>query len=75
MSALSKEILDTITWSTHREKQMGGQHCGIPNYGVKLHSDEFDFTISCAGFRTMAGNKEFCMTVFELYLAELKITK
>ena len=69
---IPKEILDTIVWSTHREKQLGGQFCGMPNYGVRLTSKEMGFEISTDAFRSQIQAKEFCMDVFELFLQELK---
>jgi len=69
---IPQEILETIVWSTHREKQMGGQMCGLPNYGVKLTSKEMGFEISTDGFRSQMGNKDFCMKAFELFLKEIK---
>lgn len=69
---IPKEILDTIKWSTHRQPQKGGQQCGIPNYGVKLTSEEMGFEVSTDAFRTQWQAKEFCMTVFELFLGEIK---
>lgn len=69
---IPKEILDTLKWSTHREVRTGGQQCGIPNYGVKLISEEMGFEISTDAFRSQGQGKEFCMTVFELFLQEIK---
>lgn len=68
-----QEILDTIVWGTHREKQIGGQQAGIPNYGVKLTSKELGFEISTDAFRSQLQAREFCMTVFELFLQEARI--
>lgn len=69
---IPKEILATIVWGTHREQQKGGQHCGMPNYGVKLTSKELGFEISTDASRSQYKAREFCLTVFELFLQELK---
>lgn len=69
---IPKEILDTIVWSTHRQKQVGGQSCGMPNYGARLTSKEMGFEVSTDAFRTQMQNREFCMSVFELFLSEIK---
>lgn len=69
---IPKQILDTLEWGTHRAKQMGGQHAGTPNYGVKLTSKEMGFEISTDAFRSQIQAKEFCMTVFELFLQEIR---
>lgn len=69
---IPEEILKTITYSTHRERPTGGQTCGIPNYGCKLTSKEMGFEVSTDAFRTQMGNREFCMSVFELFLSEIK---
>lgn len=69
---IPKEILDTIEWSTARKRPKGGQHCGMPNYGIKLTSKETGFEISVDAFRNQMDGKQFCMTVFELFLQEIK---
>lgn len=69
---IPQNILDTIKWSTHRPKQIGGQQCGISNYGVKLTSEETGFEISTDAFRSQMEGKEFCLTVFELFLQQIK---
>lgn len=69
---IPKEILDTIAWGTHKEVIRGGQHCGMPRYGVKLTSKELGFEISTDAFRSQIQCKEFCMTCFELFLMEIK---
>jgi len=65
--------LQGIKWSTHRPEIKGGQHAGIPNYGVKLTHEELGFEISTDGIRSQYQAKQFCMTVFELFLHEIGI--
>jgi protein subunit release factor A len=72
---LQKEILETIKWSTAREPQKGGQHCGMPNYGIKLTSEEMGFEITLDGFRSQMSGKQFAMLVFELYCEEISKNK
>lgn len=69
---IPQNILDTIKWDTHRPKQIGGQQCGIPNYGVKLTSEEFGFEISTNAFRSQIEERQFCLIVFELFLQQIK---
>lgn len=73
MKEIPKEILDGIKWSTYREPQRGGQHCGMPNNGVKLTHEELEFEISTRAFRSQIQAKEFCWSVFELFLQEIKV--
>lgn len=69
---IPQEILDTIVWDTHSKPIKGGQIAGTPRYGVKLTSEEFQFSVSCNHFRSQIENKEFCMTCFELFLMEIR---
>ena len=70
---IHQKILDGLVWSTARQKQMGGQSCGMPNLGTKLTHSELKFEISIEGFRSQFQAREFCMTVFELFLEETKV--
>ena len=72
---IPKEFLDTIEWSTHRPVRTGGQSCGMPNYGIRLISKELGFEISTDYWRSMYQNREFCLTMFELFLQEIKAIK
>lgn len=69
---IPKKILDTIVWGTHRPKQIGGQMCGSPNYGVSLKSEDCGFEVSTDAFRSQSQARDFCLTVFELFLMEIK---
>ena len=67
------EIAEGLEWSTHREKQKGGQQAGLPNWGAKLTHKELGFEISTDAFRSQMQCRNFCQTVFELFLMELNI--
>lgn len=73
---IPEEILKLIKWEAYPKNQItGGQTVGVPISGSTLICEELSFSISCRGGRSQMKNKEFCMTVFELYLDEFKICK
>lgn len=72
---IPKEILELIKWEQYPPEIKGGQTCGIINAGSALICEELEFKIYCNGSRSQMKNRNFCMTVFELYLDEFKIVK
>lgn len=69
---IPESILKQLKWSPMYENRVGGQHCGIPR-GVRLTHEETSFEIACSWFRSQIQCKNFCITVFELYLHEIKV--
>ena len=72
---IPKEILDLIKWEQYPPEIKGGQTCGIPMQGSALICEDFGFKIYCNGSRSQMKNRNFCITVFELYLDEFNVVK
>jgi len=72
---IPKEISDLIKWKQYPQEHHGGQTVGVSLGGSTLICEELGFTISCDGSRSQMKNRNFCITVFELYLEEFKICK
>jgi len=72
---IPQEILDEIKWKII-SPPLGGQHTNGGHIGsdVYLISEEFNFSIKAnsSPFRSINKTKEFCLTIYELYLQESK---
>lgn len=66
-----KEILrNSITFESCK-KEVGGQHCGLPDSEVTLKCDSLGLTISINYKRSMHANKVVLEKIFEFTLNEL----
>lgn len=65
---VKKKILAGIVWTTWPERPKGGQQVNWMPTGWKLTHPDWSFEIACNEFRTSMQNREFCLTVFELFL-------
>jgi protein subunit release factor A len=72
---IPEEVRKLLKWEQFPEEQKGGQTVGIMNMGSTLICEDLGFSIFCDGSRSQMKNKQFCLTVFELYLEEFKICK
>ncbi len=69
-----QEIFKDIIWEVYPKRPYGGQNINYTRNGVKLIHLDFDFEIACAEFRSQHECREFCLTIFDLFLDE-KIKK
>lgn len=68
---IKKAILAGIVWISWPVRPTGGQQVNyIRYYGWKATHPDFSFEIACNEFRSSSQNREFCQTVFELFLDE-----
>lgn len=65
---IKKEILAGIVWTSWPVRPIGGQQVNWMPSGWKLTHPDFSFEIACNEFRSAIQNREFCLTVFELFL-------
>lgn len=64
-----KEILKKdAVWTVWPVRPTGGQQVNWVPAGWKLTHPDFSFEIACNEFRTSMQNREFCLTVFELFI-------
>lgn len=62
------KILAGIVWTSWPARPMGGQQVNWMPSGWKLTHPEFSVEIAINEFRSSTLNREFCLTVFELFL-------
>lgn len=65
---IKKHIMEGIVWTTWPERPKGGQQVGIMRAGWKLTHPDWSLEIACSEFRASMQNREFCLTVFELFI-------
>lgn len=70
---IKDEIKKGLVFKTYDDLHKGGQHVGLGPPEITLSHSDFEFSITCGEFRSRQENKDFCLTVFELLLMELKI--
>lgn len=65
---VKKQILAGIVWIVWTGVPKGGQQVNWMPAGWKLTHPDWRLEIACNEFRSSTLNREFCLTVFELFL-------
>ena len=73
MSKIPDNIITQVKFEYYPDRPYGGQSCGIPSRGVRLIHEESGFKVETDWFRSSYQAKNFLLTLFELYLEEIKV--
>lgn len=68
------EIQKLIKWEAYPlGNNNGGQSVGTIRYGARLICEELGFEVAVNNYRSQLKNKELCLTLFELFLMDIKV--